>query len=656
MYGAGRKQKAKNTAVDANQQLSLLVQSVVDYAIFMLDPSGIVISWNAGTTRIKGYSADEIIGQHFSRFYTEEDRKSGRPQHALREAERHGRYEAEGWRVRKDGTRLFANVVIDAIRDENGALTGFAKITRDITERMKAQQALIESEHMVRDIIDMSLDAFIQMDEQGSVLEWNAQAGTLFGRPRAEALGQKFNDLIIPAALRAGFWAGLERLVRTGEAPVIGRRLEMDALRRDGQKIKIELAITVLRRREGYVFNAFIRDLTEKDAIEAQLRQAQKLEALGQLTGGVAHDFNNLLTVVVGNLEMLLRRLKTVAAAGGDLDMPANAALRAANRAAMLTRQLLAFSRQQTLQPRPTDLAALARTTVALLRRTLGEGIAIETRLGNDIRSVVVDPNQLENALLNLALNARDAMPDGGRLVFEVANMTTERIPRALPEDVPPGDYVIISVSDTGIGMSDDVLTHVFEPFFTTKEVGKGSGLGLSQVYGFMQQSGGRVAIASMPGEGTTVSLFLPYGNAAEAPSDMAPRVRVPEAGREKILVVEDDNDVRRFTTGTLRELGYYVIEASQGDEALRLLERHRDIRLLFSDIGLPGRMNGRQLAEEAMRRADGLRVLFTSGYAEAALVEKGRLVPGVELICKPFTYADLGTKVRQVLDASKSG
>ena len=433
-------------------------------------------------------------------------------------------------------------------------------------------------------------------------------------------------------------------------------------MRKDGAKIRIEVAATALLRHDGILVNGFIRDLTEKSAIEAQLRQAQKLEAVGQLTGGVAHDFNNLLTVVVGNLEILLRRLRTLAAAeGGGLDAPANAALRAANRAALLTRQLLAFSRQQTLQPRATDIATLVQNTVTLLRRTLGEGIAIELLVGSDIRTALVDANQLENALLNLALNARDAMPEGGRLTIDVANLTLERAQRALPEDVPAGNYVAIAVSDTGTGMTDAVMTRAFEPFFTTKEIGKGSGLGLPQVYGFMQQSGGRIAIASVPGRGTTVTLYLPrHHEAAAADAEPAPRPRGAAAapapalapGREKILVVEDDEDVRRFTTGTLRELGYRVVEASRGNEALRLLDRHPDIRLLFSDIGLPGRMNGRQLAEEAVRRADGLRVLFTSGYAESALAEKGRLLPGVELIHKPFTYQDLGAKVRQVLDS----
>ncbi len=426
----------------------------------------------------------------------------------------------------------------------------------------------------------------------------------------------------------------------------------MGAVRKDGAKIRVEVAATALRRRDGFLFNGFIRDLTEKSAIEAQLRQSQKLEALGQLTGGVAHDFNNLLTVVVGNLEILLRRLRTLAAAESDLDAPANAALRAANRAALLTRQLLAFSRQQTLQPRATDIAKLVQGTVTLLRRTLGEAIAIDLLMGNELRTALVDANQLENALLNLALNARDAMPDGGRLTIDVVNLTLARTLRAVPEDVPPGDYVAITVTDTGTGMSDAVLLRAFEPFFTTKEIGKGSGLGLPQVYGFMQQSGGRIAIVSAEDRGTTVTLYLPRHDAAAAPSEPAPRPRPPAAGRETILVVEDDEDVRRFTTGTLRELGYRVLEASRGPEALRLLDRHPDIRLLFSDIGLPGRMNGRQLAEEAVRRAEGLRVLFTSGYAESALLENGRLAPGVELIRKPFTYQDLGAKVRQVLDS----
>ena len=652
--------QSNRAVVGADQQLSALVRSVVDYAIFMLDPAGMVLTWNRGAERIKGYRADEIVGKHFSRFYTEADLAAGLPQRALRQAETTGRFEAEGWRVRKDGTRFFASVVIDAIRDDAGALIGFAKITRDITERMKAQEALVESERMVRDIIDMALDGFVQIDGEGRIREWNAQAQAILGWPRSEVLGRKFTDVIAPPDQRSEHRVLLERFLGAVQSGGWGRRLEMDAQRHDGARIRIEVAATTLKRREGMLVNGFIRDLTEKAAMEAQLRQAQKLEALGQLTGGVAHDFNNLLTVVVGNIEILLRRLHTLAAAEGDLDAPANAALRAANRAALLTRQLLAFSRQQTLQPRTIDIGTLVRNTVTLLRRTLGEAVAVELLVGVAQLTALVDANQLENALLNLALNARDAMPEGGRLTIDVAKLVLARTLHCWPEDVPAGEYVALAVTDTGVGMTESVLTRAFEPFFTTKEIGKGSGLGLSQVYGFMQQSGGHIAIASTPDRGTTVTLYLPCARAGAAEKEApdraepasAPHHEPAAAGHEKILVVEDDEDVRRFTTGTLRELGYNVVEASRGIEALRLLERHPDIRLLFSDIGLPGRMNGRQLAEEAVRRADGLRVLFTSGYAEAVLVEKGRLAPGVELIHKPFTYADLGAKVRAVLDA----
>jgi PAS domain S-box-containing protein len=527
--GDGRPQPDRGNAASAQLQQSeqrfrLLVDSVVDYAIFMLDVDGYVSSWNAGAQRIKGYSADEIIGQHFSRFYTPEDRQNGVPQRVLETAAHAGKFEGEGWRVRKDGSKFWANVLLDAIIGPDGDVIGFAKVTRD---------------------------------------------------------------------------------------------------------------------------------LTEKRNIEAQLRQSQKMEAIGQLTGGIAHDFNNLLQVVIGSLEGLQRRAGTLLQApqGADLQRFIDNALRGADRAANLTRRLLAFSRRQALDAKPTDVGKLVAGMSDLLRRTLGEAIAIETVNAVDLWPVSIDANQLESALLNLAVNARDAMPAGGKLTIETANSQLDEAYTSRYEGLEPGSYVMIAVSDTGMGMTRDVIERAFEPFFTTKEVGHGTGLGLSQVYGFVKQSGGHVRAYSEVGEGTTIKLYLPRLTSDAATDERTEHRSVPARGvGEMILVVEDDENVRTATSDMLRELGYRVMVAADGASALHLVDVRPDIRLLFTDVGLPGGMNGRQLADAARERRPELPVLFTTGYARNAIVHHGRLDPGIHLLSKPFTYAELADKLNRML------
>jgi len=389
--------------------------------------------------------------------------------------------------------------------------------------------------------------------------------------------------------------------------------------------------------------------------MEEQLRQSQKMEAVGQLTGGVAHDFNNLLTVIAGNLEMLQRRLE----AGCDTRLTryvANA-LEGAKRASILTHRLLAFSRQSPLQPEVVDLNKLVAGMSDLLSRTLGEHIAIETVLAAGLWRTEVDPNQLENAILNLAVNARDAMPDGGKLTIETGNAYLDDIyVAAASEKIKPGQYVMVCVSDTGVGMPPEVMARVFEPFFTTKPVGKGTGLGLAQVYGFMRQSGGHAAIYSEVGQGTTVKLYLPRLKHIQEPSRGAGttipnEVAISVTSGEIILVVEDDALVRQFSVSTLEDLGYRVLEAEDGPSALQLLDRHAEISLLFTDVVLAGPMNGRKVADEATKRRPNLKVLFTTGYSRNAIIHQGRLDEGVDLIGKPFTAKALAKRVRAILD-----
>jgi len=410
------------------------------------------------------------------------------------------------------------------------------------------------------------------------------------------------------------------------------------------------LSLLALRRarREAAAIAEAREAMAQREAAEAQLRQAQKMEAIGQLTSGIAHDFNNLLTAISGNVELLQRRLRE-----GDPELQrfAGAALRGVDRATTLTQRLLAFSRRQPLDPKPLDMNRLIAGMSDLLRRTLGEGIEAETVLAGGLWMVFADANQLEHSLLNLTINARDAMEGQGQLTIETANTFLDESYAAAHEEVVSGQYVMISVTDTGSGMTTEVREKAFEPFFTTKETGQGTGLGLSQVYGFIKQSGGHCAIYSEPGQGTTVRLYLPRHVGAVPPVAPAAAIVAGSGRGETILLVEDDADVRGFAADLLRDLGYQVLAAATGPEALRLLDDHPEVRLLFTDVALPGGMTGRQLADEAGERRPGLKVLYTTGYARNAIVHQGRLDPGVELIVKPFTSAALAVRIRQLLD-----
>jgi signal transduction histidine kinase len=392
---------------------------------------------------------------------------------------------------------------------------------------------------------------------------------------------------------------------------------------------------------------------------EELLRQAQKMEAVGQLTGGVAHDFNNLLTVIQGGLEMIGRQVASLDASplASRIVRGKDMALEGVRRATRLTERLLAFARQQPLEPKAIDPNRLVAGICELLRRTVGETVAFETVLAGGVWMTQADVNQLENAILNLVVNARDAMPNGGKVTIETANChLDEAYVGKLAEPVKAGQYVMISVSDTGAGMDPATLAHAFEPFFTTKGVGKGTGLGLSQVYGFVRQSAGHVAIYSEVGEGTTVKIYLPHHHGKEEPADVRVRTdgNTQSLGAETILVVEDDEALRHYTVELLSDLGYSVLAAANGASALEMIGRGHDIDLLFTDIVMPGGMNGRQLADEALRQTPALKVLFTTGYTANAIVHHGRLDPDVDLITKPFTYESLGRKIRAVLDTKR--
>jgi PAS domain S-box-containing protein len=626
---------------DSEHRFRSLVDGVTDYAIFMLDTEGIVVNWNSGAERIKGYKAHEIVGQHFSRFYTHEDRANGLPGRALSLAMREGRYEAEGWRVRKNGEHFWANVVIDAIYDDDRKIVGFAKVTRDISERKKAEHAIRESERLARGIIDTALDAFVQMDGAGIIREWNAQAEKIFGWTREEAAGQSFGELIVSPSQRSSHKRALERYLRAGGESIAGRRLELEALRRDGGPITVEMAITAFRRDDGVVFNGFIRDLTDKIAAEAQLRQAQKMEAIGQLTGGIAHDFNNLLAAILPSLELAKSRTQDERV----LKYLDNAA-RAADRGADLTRQLLSFSRKQDLVVKQVDANRLISEICEMLPRTLGPTTSIETNLAESAWVAMTDATQLELAILNLAINARDAMPQGGLLRIATENVAAHDAGEVWRLD--PGDYLMISVTDNGTGMSETVRSRVFEPFFTTKEAGKGSGLGLSMVYGFAKQSGGNVVLESRVGRGTTIRLFLPRALALRASrADIAVGQPSLDAGPpSRLLVIDDDDAVREVTVTVVQGFGHTAVDVGSGQAALTLLERDRRFDLMIVDLAMP-HMDGTTFAEKARIMMPEVPVLFVTGFAERHFLKQAA---NDLLLRKPFRRAQLAEKLRDML------
>ena len=635
--------------MDGGGKFELLVQSVTDYAIYMLDREGHVTSWNAGARLFKGYEADEIIGQHFSCFYLPEDREREIPRIALETAEREGRFEAEGWRLRKDGSRFWANVVIDPIRDPDGELIGFAKVTRDLTARKAAEDELRQSEQRFRLLVQSVTDyAIYMLDPEGRVSSRNAGAERFKGYTADEILGEHFSRFYSEEDRAAGVPArALETAQREGRFEAEGWRM-----RKDGSRFWASVIIDPIRNDSGVLvgFAKVTRDLTEKRAIEEQLRQSQKMEAVGQLTGGLAHDFNNLLTGISGSLEMMQIRIAQGRTA--EFDRYFLAAQGAVKRAAALTHRLLAFSRRQTLDPKPTNVNRLLSGLEELIRRTVGPSIQVELVGASGLWPTLIDPHQLENAILNLCINARDAMPEGGKLTIETANKwLDERAARQ--QDLPVGQYVSVCVTDTGTGMTPEVIAKAFDPFFTTKPLGEGTGLGLSMIYGFARQSGGQVRIYSELGQGTTMCLYLPRyaGDAAADEEQALPAPSEPAGDGEVVLVIDDEPTIRMLVAEVLAEAGYAVIEAADGPSGMRLLESNARIDLLITDVGLPGGMNGRQVADAARVSRPGLKILFITGYAENAVVGNGRLERGMSVLTKPFQMEVLARRIREIIE-----
>jgi len=543
-------------------------------------------------------------------------------------------------------------------------------------------------EERARQLIETAPDAIVVVDNSGRIILANAQTERLFGYAREELIGQSI-EMLVPQQLRGTHVGKRDAYIRKPSVRPMGTGLDLAGQRKDGSQVPIEISLSPLGNGDTVLISAAIRDITERRAAQAALRrardelelrvrertaeleqanralqsemedraaaeralhQAQKMEAVGQLTGGIAHDFNNLLTVVMGNLQLLARRVQNDPAAAELI----TGALEAAWRGAELNRRLLAFSRKQRLAPVPLDLNDLIGGMTSLLRRSLGEQVNIKFHAATDLPPALADVTQLESALLNLAVNSRDAMPEGGTLTIETGAMNLDEHYAALEGDVKPGAYVMLAVSDTGCGMPPEVVQRAFDPFFTTKETGKGSGLGLAMVYGFVKQSGGHVKIYSEPDTGTTVKLFLPVITrpAGALPAD-APAPRPDASGSETILVVEDEDKVRELVCRVLGGLGYRILQASEGRTALALLAQEPGIDLLFTDVVLPGGMNGPEIARRARQQRPDLKLLYTSGYTGNALLELEAIPGEFRMISKPYRIEDLAQIVREVLDAA---
>jgi len=617
-----------------------LISGINDYAIYMLDPQGHVSSWNAGANRFKGYVAQEILGQHFSRFYTDEDREAGLPAHALKTALEQGKFESEGWRVRKDGTRFWAHVVIDPIYNEDGVLLGFAKVTRDVTERKEAEDRLRESEQRFRLLVQGVTDyAIYMLSPEGTVTNWNSGAERIKGYTQDEIVGSHFSRFYTTEDRDAGVpKRALSTAAETGRFEAEGWRV-----RKDGTRFWAHVIIDAIHDDEGKLvgFAKITRDLTEKkriaDALEAAnaaLYQAQKMESIGQLTGGIAHDFNNLLSVLSSGLEVLAMQRGE-----GSDTRTIESMRRAVDRGARLTQQLLAFARQQPLQAETRSLNRIVTGFESVLRRAVNAGIEFEVDLDRKAHSAMIDSARLESALLNLVVNARDAMPQGGRIVIATRNVTLGHHEAG---SLPAGDYVRISVSDTGTGMPPDVVRRAFEPFFTTKEVGKGTGLGLSQVYGFIKQSNGDVVIESEPGEGTTISIYLP-AVVSEAHEDKRAHV-------ERVLIVEDEPDLMDVAASLFTSMGYDVVTASSAREAIDMMEQ-LDVDILFTDVVMSNGMDGLELASYTRTHYPGTKIMLASGYPLPALKQRhGQDLNDFAFVNKPYRLSDLARTLRTAM------
>ncbi|HVQ70290.1 MAG TPA: PAS domain S-box protein [Bradyrhizobium sp.] len=616
---------------------SAVVESSNDAIITKL-LDGTITGWNGAAERLFGFTAAEAIGKSINIIVPPDRRDEVRNiVERISRAEPIEHYETS--RVRKNGSTVDVSLSISPIRAASGKIVGITKAARDITENKRTEQALSQEIEERRRIFDSSNDLILVTDTAGNFIQVSPSVTAILGYHPSDMIGHSAVEFIHPDDL--DHTRSEMRAARRGQSK---RNFETRYVNKESKAVALNWTGTWSEPVRRHFFIG--RDLTEKQAAEAQLRHAQKMDAVGQLTGGVAHDFNNILTVITGTIGILEEAVA---------DQPQLAAIaklidEAAERGANLTKHLLAFARKQPLQPVEVDVNALVLEAAKLLHPTLGEHIEITPLLAEDAWTALADPNQLTTAVLNLAINARDAMPNGGKLALETSNIFLDENYANMQSEVAPGNYVMIAVSDTGTGIPPALLERVFEPFFTTKEVGKGTGLGLSMVFGFVKQSGGHVKIYSEEGHGTSVKIYLPRATGLQQTPAEALVSSTVEGGHETILVVEDDTLVRRYVMTQIQSLGYATLEASNASDALRIIDDVPTIDLLFTDVIMPGAMNGRQLVDEALKRRPGLKTLYTSGYTENAIVHHGRLDSGVLLLAKPYRKSELAKMIRLAL------
>ncbi|QHO75878.1 hybrid sensor histidine kinase/response regulator [Bradyrhizobium sp. CCBAU 051011] len=639
LLGTSRREivSERNLRAERERLFSAVVESSNDAIITnLLD--GTISGWNGTAERLFGFTAAEAVGKSIDLIVPPDRRAEiGDILERVGRGERIEHYETS--RVCKDGRTVEVSLSIAPIRSASGQIIGASKIARDITESRRTEQALSQEMEERRRIFESSNDLILVSDSMGNLIQVSPSVTDILGYQPSEMVGHNAINFIHPDDLEH-----TRKEMRAGRRGKRKRNFETRYINKDGKSVTLNWTGTWSEPVRRHFFIG--RDLTEKQAAEAQLRHVQKMDAVGQLTGGVAHDFNNILTVITGTIGILEEAVA---------DQPQLAAVaklidEAADRGANLTKHLLAFARKQPLQPLEIDVNALVLEAAKLLRPTLGEHIEITPLLAEDAWTALADPNQLTTAVLNLAINARDAMPNGGKLAFETSNVFLDENYAGMHDEVAPGHYVMIAVSDTGSGIPPALLERVFEPFFTTKEVGRGTGLGLSMVFGFVKQSGGHVKIYSEEEHGTSVKIYLPRATGLQQTAAEALVAANIEGGNETVLVVEDDALVRRYVMTQIENLGYTTLEAANASDALRIIDDVPAIDLLFTDVIMPGTMNGRQLVDEALKRRPGLKTLYTSGYTENAIVHHGRLDSGVLLLAKPYRKSELARMIRLAL------
>jgi PAS domain S-box-containing protein len=639
----------RRTVTDLNYQKFAMDQHAI---VSISDKDGNITYANQKYCDINQRSAEELIGQNHRLA------RSGYHPDSFFKNMWHTITRGEVWRGQiqnraRDGSHYWTDTTIVPFLGNKGTPYQYVAIRTDITGLKQVEQALQEKEARIRMVVESALDAIILIDEHSVILEWNPQAEVIFGWTSSQAIGRTLTETIIPPQHREAHRCGVETLLATGKGPILNRINELTALHREGREFPVELSVSPLQRGNTWVFSAFVRDVSERQQTEQALRRSQKMEAIGQLSGGIAHDFNNQLGVIFGYLDFL----QDYASNDEKPRQWVETATRATQRCSDLTRQLLAFSRRQARQKITLDLNNTVSELETMVARSLTPEVEVRYFLAEGLWPIEIDPGEFQDAMLNLVINARDAMPDGGTLLIETSNKHLDVDYVALNPEAEAGDYVQLMLSDTGTGIDKATLEHVFEPFFTTKPEGKGTGLGMAMVYGFVKRYGGYIKIYSEPGMGTTIRLYLPRASAPESakPTNDAPQHALPR-GDESILIVDDEADLLQLAERYLSDLGYRTRTAGNAAQALSILEQDGQIDLLFSDVVMPGGMNGYELAQQAVQQSPELRVLLTSGFTSKTLAHNGLTRFSTHLLSKPYRKDDLAQRIRLVFDEALNG